>query len=190
MLMDSLWRLVSAPFSLLIDWISFSSLLFSSMSAFLDSRSVNITADLFSSCYCKRVADRFIRVILLCLKACFLMSTVFSSSICLRFISKILLLCFSSLSISRILALSWLIRIYFLFNSCSSFYTPFSLVTATSAVFLSLAIWALNVYWVFSSFSFWVAMMILFLAISFLSSATLSSAIINLRSDSLLLSCN
>ena len=106
-LIDSLWRLDSAPvFSLLIDVISFYSFEFSSFSAFLDSRSVKITAYLLSSCCCRRVADRFILVILLCRKAYFLISTVFSSSIYRRFMSNILLLCSSSLSSSYIFALS------------------------------------------------------------------------------------
>ena len=161
---------------------------FSSWSAFLDSLSVRMTACLLSSYYWRRVAERFYLVILLCLRACFLMSTVFSSSIYRRFMRRILLLCFSSASNSQIFALSWLIRICFLFSSCSSLCTPFSLVTAMSAVFLSLRIYALCVTCVFSSFSFCAAISIFFWAISFFSSDTLSSATISLRSDSLRLS--
>ena len=107
-LIDSLWRLLSPPvvFSLLIDAISLSSFDFSSKIARFDSLSVYITACLVSSCYYRRVAERFDRVMLLCLKAYFLIKTVFSSSICLLFINKTLLLCYSSRSRSSIFALS------------------------------------------------------------------------------------
>ena len=143
--------LVSPPF--LSDTMVFSSFCFSFCSAFLDSRSVAITACCVSNfCYI-RVADKLLLVMLLCLKACFLIRTVFSSSIWRRFISKILLLCISSRSISRILARSWLITIYFLLSSCSSFYTPFSFFDALSAAFRSFWIWILYEFCNISSFS-------------------------------------
>ena len=107
MLIDSLWRLASlapAVLSRFIVAISRSNLDFSTCRAFLDSRSVLMTACFVSSYCCKRVADKFYLVILRCLAAYFFISTVFSSSICFRFISRILSLCIFSRSNSRIFA--------------------------------------------------------------------------------------
>ena len=107
MLIDSLCRLASlapAIFSRFIVAISRSNLDLSSSRAFLDSRSVLITACFVSSYCCKRVADKFYLVMLRCLAAYFFISTVFSSSICRRFIKRIFSSCIFLRSSSSIFA--------------------------------------------------------------------------------------
>ena len=135
MLSDSLRRLDASPpppilLSFLIDTISFSSFEFSCFRAFLDYLWVSITACLLSSYCWSRVAERFNLVMFFYLMAYFLIKTVFSSSIWRLFISRILLLCYSSLSISAILAFKLLIKVCFLLSSYSSFWTPLTLTTA------------------------------------------------------------